>query len=137
MKGIFIPEITVEMFRNACLESIEELMAEGEVYDIEYDPKSVQPQRMVLPEICILEGYDTVEDENGNKGFGVYIPSEKQIYVTGDVPQEIMLKALFHELTHWVQDISGRHFDEDEANLLAERVYEALPHDMRGDSDDN
>lgn len=40
MKGMFIPEITVEMFRNACLESIETLMAEGEVYDIEYDPKS-------------------------------------------------------------------------------------------------
>ena len=39
MKGIFIPEITVEMFRNACLESIEELMAEGEIYDIEYEPE--------------------------------------------------------------------------------------------------
>ena len=45
MKGIFIPEITVEMFRNGCLESIETLMAEGEVYDIEYDPKSAQPER--------------------------------------------------------------------------------------------
>ncbi len=44
MKGIFIPEITVEMFRSGCLESIEELMAEGEVYDIEYDPKSAQPE---------------------------------------------------------------------------------------------
>ena len=40
MKGIFIPEITVEMFRNGCLESIETLMTEGEIYDIEYDPKS-------------------------------------------------------------------------------------------------
>ena len=36
MKRIFIPEITVEMFRNGCLESIEELMAEGEIYDIDY-----------------------------------------------------------------------------------------------------
>lgn len=36
MKGLFIPEITVEMFRNGCLESIEELMAEGEIYDIDY-----------------------------------------------------------------------------------------------------
>ena len=36
MKGLFIPEITVEMFRNGCLESIEALMAEGEVYDIDY-----------------------------------------------------------------------------------------------------
>lgn len=36
MKGLFIPGITAEMFRNGCLESIEELMAEGEFYDIDY-----------------------------------------------------------------------------------------------------
>ena len=36
MKGLFIPEITAEMFRNGCLESIEALMAEGKIYDIEY-----------------------------------------------------------------------------------------------------
>ena len=36
MKGLFIPEITAEMFRNGCLEGIEALMAEGEVYDIDY-----------------------------------------------------------------------------------------------------
>jgi hypothetical protein len=36
MKGLFIPEITAEMFRNGCLESIEALMAEGEIYDIEH-----------------------------------------------------------------------------------------------------
>ena len=36
MKGLFIPEITAEMFRNGCLESIEALMGEGEIYDIEY-----------------------------------------------------------------------------------------------------
>ena len=36
MKGLFIPEITSEMFRNGCLESIEALMAEGEIYDIEH-----------------------------------------------------------------------------------------------------
>jgi hypothetical protein len=36
MKGLFIPEITAEMFRNGCLEGIEALMAEGEIYDIEH-----------------------------------------------------------------------------------------------------
>ena len=36
MKGLFIPGITVEMFRNGCLESIDALMADGEIYDIEY-----------------------------------------------------------------------------------------------------
>lgn len=39
MKGLFIPEITAEMFRNGCLESIEALMTDGEIYDIEYEPE--------------------------------------------------------------------------------------------------
>lgn len=38
MKGLFIPEITAEMFRSGCLESIEALMAEGKIYDIDYSP---------------------------------------------------------------------------------------------------
>ena len=38
MKGLFIPGITTEMFKNGCLESIEALMAEDEIYDIEYSP---------------------------------------------------------------------------------------------------
>ena len=34
-KGIFIPEITVEMFRNATLEAVEELLVSGTMEDIE------------------------------------------------------------------------------------------------------
>lgn len=49
MKGLFIPDITVEMFRNGCLESIETLMAEGEVYDIEYDPKPEEQEPQWIP----------------------------------------------------------------------------------------
>lgn len=37
MKGVFIPEVTVEMIRNAPLESIEELLNEGVMKDIEYN----------------------------------------------------------------------------------------------------
>lgn len=39
MKGLFIPEITVGMFRSASLEGIEALMVEGEFLDIEYEPE--------------------------------------------------------------------------------------------------
>lgn len=41
MKGLFIPGITAEMFRSGCLESIENLMAEGELIDVDirYEPK--------------------------------------------------------------------------------------------------
>ena len=49
MKGLFIPDITAEMFRNGCLEAIEALMAEGEVYDIEYDPKTAEPEPHWIP----------------------------------------------------------------------------------------
>lgn len=43
MKGLFIPGVTAEMFRNGCLEGIEALMAEGEIYDINYDFKERKP----------------------------------------------------------------------------------------------
>lgn len=33
-KGIFIPDITVEIFRNASLEAVEELLVSGEMQDI-------------------------------------------------------------------------------------------------------
>lgn len=34
-KGVFIPDITVEMLKNATLESVEEFMASGQMEDIE------------------------------------------------------------------------------------------------------
>lgn len=49
MKGLFIPGITAEMFRNGCLEGIEALMAEGEIYDIDYTGWIPVSER--LPEI--------------------------------------------------------------------------------------
>ena len=42
-KGVFIPDITVEMFRNASLESVEDLMASGEMEDISLP--SAQPEQ--------------------------------------------------------------------------------------------
>ena len=42
-KGVFIPDITVEMLRNAPLEGVEDLMASGEMEDISLP--SAQPER--------------------------------------------------------------------------------------------
>lgn len=40
MKGLFIPGITAKMFRDASVESVAELMADGKIYDIDYqEPK--------------------------------------------------------------------------------------------------
>lgn len=60
MKGLFIPGITAEMFRSGCLESIENLMSEGEIFDIDYDPRHIPAIRDKLWEIqqcsnCILK----------------------------------------------------------------------------------
>ena len=52
MKGLFIPEITAEMFRNGCLESIEALMAEGEIYDIEYSKWIPVSERLPKEHTC-------------------------------------------------------------------------------------
>ncbi len=40
MKGLFIPGITAKMFRDASLESIATLMAEGKIHDIDYQEPS-------------------------------------------------------------------------------------------------
>lgn len=85
MKGLFIPEITAEMFRNGCLESIETLMAEGEIYDIEYSrwiPCSERlpnfagaylvtryfPNNVMNPtylvDACFFDGTDTWHNDN-------------------------------------------------------------------------
>lgn len=49
MKGLFIPGITAEMFRSGCLESIEALMSEGKIFDIETDWAWI-PVSEMLPE---------------------------------------------------------------------------------------
>jgi hypothetical protein len=92
---------------------------------IVFIPSAEKPFK--LPEIYVADGYDTVADEDGNVGFGVYVPDENQIYVAGDVEDEIRAKALLHELCHWVQAMCGRSFDEDEANEFSDIVYDALP----------
>ena len=64
MKGIFIPDITAEMFRNGCLEGIEALMAEGEIYDIEYStwipvtyrPMTEEEEKELCEKLGIEEG---------------------------------------------------------------------------------
>lgn len=95
-------------------------------FDIERLPPA-QGKPFNLPEIHIADGYDTIEGEDGNVGFGVYVPDENRIYVAGDVEGEIRARALLHEICHWVQAMCGRPFDEDEANEFSDIIYDALP----------
>jgi len=79
-----------------------------------------------FPTIHCCRGYDCIKDENGITGFGVYDPKEKNIYIAGDVPKEIFLKALFHEIFHWMQNVAGMKFDEDDANSFSDILYDAV-----------
>lgn len=73
MNGLFIPEITAEMFRNGCLESIEALMAEGEIYDIDYSPwipcserlPEEDGQYLITVKYKHVDGYDDIYAEHG------------------------------------------------------------------------
>lgn len=54
-KGIFIPDITVEMFKNASLEAVEELLVSGTMEDIEIPDRQHGewiPCSESLPEEC-------------------------------------------------------------------------------------
>lgn len=53
MKGLFIPGITTEMFRNASLESVAELMAEGKIHDIDYQ-LLIEKDEIMIHELKIL-----------------------------------------------------------------------------------
>ena len=81
MKGLFIPEITAEMFKSGCLESIEALMAAGEIYDIEYQQWIPCSER--LPEhggrylISVLDGI------NRRTTVAPYLPRCKAWTMTG------------------------------------------------------
>lgn len=63
MKGLFIPGITAEMFRNGCLESIDALMADGEIYDIDYSPWIPVSERLPEDNTKVLVTMYTTYDE--------------------------------------------------------------------------
>lgn len=58
MKGLFIPGITAEMFRNGSLESIETLMSDGEMQDIEY-PTWIPTSERLPEEDQVVLGTDS------------------------------------------------------------------------------
>ena len=82
-KGVFIPDITVEMFRNASLEGVEDLLASGEMEDISLP--SAQPERkrgrwncsddMYESAVCSVCGWDTTEPWDHIRHWFNYCPN--------------------------------------------------------------
>lgn len=77
--------------------------------------------------IHICEGYDVVETPEGT-GFGVFVPSTKDIYIAAEVPEPELnlIKNIAHEYKHFMQMCNGEEFDEDEAELFSEKVVAEL-----------
>ena len=84
-KGVFIPDITVEMFRNASLESIEDLMASGEMEDILLP--SAQPEIIHCGE-CIYYDPPHVEKEDARYEYSEMPKKAFDVLGTGLVSME-------------------------------------------------
>lgn len=116
MKGLFIPEITAEMFRSGCLESIEALMAEGEIYDIDYQ----QPCEDAISKKSVIEWLkdkDIIktknQEENARRELAAlssvtpsYNSIKTELKPSGDC---ISREALIEKATSW-----DKHFADSE-----------------------
>lgn len=100
MKGLFIPEITAEMFKSGCLESIEALMAAGEIYDIEYQPWIPCSERLPEEDTEVLISYRYKEGEGDTDHVNIDITSYGTVCFGG---REI------HTLKEWRQPFDYFH----------------------------
>lgn len=99
-KGMFMPEVTVEMFRNAPLEAVEELMADGEVFDVDLKEELHREK-----ERAYYKGY-----EDGRKS----VPEQLT-----DAEQRIFLAAMAKEEPEqrWIPCSEGLPEDLEEVNV--------------------
>lgn len=82
MKGLFIPGITAKTLRNVCLEAVEALIAEGEFYDIEYEPGEQKKGEWEQKFSPAYKGGGYIECSNCKYKFsiGVYFEAESWKY---------------------------------------------------------
>ena len=68
--------------------------------------------------IHVMHGYDSLEAPTGVMCFGYYNKGKHEIYVADDIPKEQFFQTIAHEYMHYLQDIEGRDFDEEEADAF-------------------
>lgn len=77
--------------------------------------------------LSILHNYDCVDSEDGS-GFAVYIPELKTIMLPTETPKEVadykefVIHNLAHEYKHFLQDVNGEEFSEQEADKFADEI---------------
>lgn len=98
--------------------------------DFEYNfVKFVNEKHFTKQEVklSILHNYESVAGETGN-GFAVYLPELKTIMLPTEVPEEVkdmkefVIHNLAHEYKHFLQDVNGEEFNEDEADKFADEI---------------
>ena len=73
--------------------------------------------------IHVMHGYDTLQAPNGEDCFGCYISGENEIYVADNIPKDQFFHTIAHEYMHYLQDIEGKEFNEEEADAFAFSVF--------------
>lgn len=78
--------------------------------------------------LSILHNYESVGKKDGESGFAVYMPELKTIILPTKTPDEVadyeefVIHNLAHEYKHFLQDVNGAEFDEEEADQFADDV---------------
>ena len=73
--------------------------------------------------IHVMHGYDTLKAPTGEDCFGCYINGEYEIYVADNIPTDQLFHTIAHEYMHYLQDIDGKEFDEEEADAFGWSVF--------------
>ena len=73
--------------------------------------------------IHIMHGYDSLKAPDGTDCFGCYINGKYEIYVADNIPTDQLFHTIAHEYMHYLQDVEGRKFDEEEANAFGFSVF--------------
>lgn len=73
--------------------------------------------------IHIIHGYDTVVTPEGQSCYGCYLNGEYEAYIPDDMPSDQFVHTIIHEYAHYLQDIEGREFSEEEANAYGYSVF--------------
>lgn len=69
--------------------------------------------------IHVIHGYDSLESPTDEMCFGCYVKGKNEIYVADDMPKEQFFQTIAHEYMHYLQDIEGKDFNEEEADAFA------------------
>ena len=80
-KGIFIPDITVEMIRKAPLEAIETLLVEGEMYDVDIPKWILCSERLPEEETDVIVTRTFLGLKDRSNGWNNHLPPKTYVEV--------------------------------------------------------